>query len=141
MSKLVMTPGEILRSFKQAESKSKQVGILAELNATSREVIIDVLKEQGVHWRELTRAHSATSTDKKKGCCKGQGATSRARSTGSFFGSPRNIRRRAKRSSFVRSCVLQTSNGTGSRKGDRTGGQHYAPDRRSTALHPLGGLI
>lgn len=66
MSKLVMTPGEILRSFKQAESKSKQVGILAELNATSREVIIDVLKEQGVHWRELTRAHSATSTDKKK---------------------------------------------------------------------------
>lgn len=65
MSKLVMTPGEILRSFKQAESKSKQVGILAELNATSREVIIDVLKEQGVHWRELTRAHSATSTDKK----------------------------------------------------------------------------
>ena len=70
MSKLVMTPGEILRSFKQAESKSKQVGILAELNATSREVIIDVLKEQGVHWRELTRAHSATSTDKKKDAAK-----------------------------------------------------------------------
>lgn len=68
MSKLVMTPGEILRSYQQAKNKTAQVGILADLNATNRETIIEVLKEQGVHWRALVRMHSKpdSASDKKK---------------------------------------------------------------------------
>ncbi|MBQ4556540.1 MAG: hypothetical protein IJA60_02705 [Clostridia bacterium] len=50
-----MDKGEILRSFNNAESKKKQVSILAELNAVPKDTIIDILIEQGVDEKELPK--------------------------------------------------------------------------------------
>ena len=50
-----MDKGEILRSFNNANSKKKQVGILAELNAVPKDTIIDILIEQGVSEKELPK--------------------------------------------------------------------------------------
>ena len=42
-----MTNGEIVASYRQAKHKSQQIGILAELNAVSREAIEKILEESG----------------------------------------------------------------------------------------------
>ena len=52
---MVMDKGEILRDYKAAADKTAQVKILADLNACSTEEIIDVLVEQGIERRRLSR--------------------------------------------------------------------------------------
>lgn len=55
---MVMDKGEILRDYKAAADKTAQVKILADLNACSTEEIIDVLVEQGIERRRLSRVIS-----------------------------------------------------------------------------------
>ena len=50
-----MTDEEILRSFKLAKKPREQVQILAHLNDTKVENIVDILKAQGVDHRQLPR--------------------------------------------------------------------------------------
>ena len=45
---MVMTVQEIARSYRQAEDKGAQIGILADLNACSKDQIVIVLKGQGI---------------------------------------------------------------------------------------------
>lgn len=45
---LLMTPGEIVASYRQAANKNNQIGVLANLNVCSKAEIVDVLTEQGV---------------------------------------------------------------------------------------------
>ena len=42
-----MKPSEILQSYENAQYKTKQIGVLAELNACSKDEITDILKEMG----------------------------------------------------------------------------------------------
>lgn len=42
-----MTPNEIVRSFLESADKRKQISVLAELNATSEQAIVDVLEQDG----------------------------------------------------------------------------------------------
>lgn len=50
-----MTAHEIVRSYKEAKDKKKQVGILAQLNLCTPEDIKKILVEGGINWRELPR--------------------------------------------------------------------------------------
>lgn len=50
-----MTKAEILRSWEEAKDKTNQVKVLAELNCTTQEIIVRILKEQGVDPRRLPR--------------------------------------------------------------------------------------
>lgn len=50
---LPMTPGEILSSYRQAKDPKKQVKILAQLNDAPVDLIIDILKSQGVDGRQF----------------------------------------------------------------------------------------
>ena len=54
-----MNDTEIVSSYKRAESKSKQITILSELNACSKKDIEKVLKKAGV----LKTSNSNTDTD------------------------------------------------------------------------------
>ena len=45
---LLMTPGEIVASYRQAANKNNQIGVLADLNVCSKDDIIEVLAAQGV---------------------------------------------------------------------------------------------
>lgn len=51
-----MTTDEIVRSFREAKDRRKQVTILAELNDCSVEEIRSTLVAGGISWRELPRA-------------------------------------------------------------------------------------
>lgn len=42
-----MKPSEILQSYENAQYKTKQIGVQAELNACSKDEITDILKEMG----------------------------------------------------------------------------------------------
>lgn len=44
-----MTEKEIIRSYKQALNKRKQIGVLADLNACPREYIVNILSAAGVY--------------------------------------------------------------------------------------------
>lgn len=44
-----MTDGQICREYKSAKNKRVQIRILADLNQTSQEVIIKILKENGLY--------------------------------------------------------------------------------------------
>lgn len=44
-----MTEKEIIRSYKQALNKRKQIGVLADLNACPREDIVNILSAAGVY--------------------------------------------------------------------------------------------
>lgn len=57
---MMMTDGEIVKNFREAKNKSAQIGILAELNATSEDIIKTILKSKGVDLR------SANAGKKKK---------------------------------------------------------------------------
>lgn len=61
-NKLNMTVGDIVKSFKEAKNKSKQIQILAELNPPcTKEDIMVILKESGIDGRCLPR-------ERKKKC-------------------------------------------------------------------------
>ena len=57
-----MTTDEIVRSFREAKDRRKQVTILAELNDCSVEEIRSTLVAGGISWRELPRAPRAGKT-------------------------------------------------------------------------------
>ena len=50
-----MAAHEIVRSYKEAKDKKKQVSILAQLNLCTPEDIKKILVEGGINWRELPR--------------------------------------------------------------------------------------
>lgn len=50
-----MSEQEIVRDYLESKNKGKQVGILAELNACSKDKIIEILKAGGVDSRQLPR--------------------------------------------------------------------------------------
>lgn len=52
---MVMTNEDIVRSYKEAKDRRAQIKVLAELNVCPQELIIEILKEGGVDWRELPR--------------------------------------------------------------------------------------
>lgn len=56
---MVMTDAEIVRSWKEAKDRIAQVRILAELNVCSRDVIIEILKSNGIDGRQLPRKKKA----------------------------------------------------------------------------------
>lgn len=45
---MVQTKDEIIKSYKNATNKSNQIGVLAELNLTSKQAILNVLSEAGI---------------------------------------------------------------------------------------------
>lgn len=57
-----MTTDEIVRSFREAKDRRKQVTILAELNDCSVEEIRSTLVAGGINWREFPRAPRAGKT-------------------------------------------------------------------------------
>lgn len=52
---MVMTNEDIVRSYKEAKDRRAQIKVLAELNVCPQELIIEILKEGGVDWRELPK--------------------------------------------------------------------------------------
>jgi hypothetical protein len=48
---MMMTDGEIVKSFREAKNKRQQIAILAELNATSEDIIRTTLKSKGIDLR------------------------------------------------------------------------------------------
>ena len=61
-----MTDEEILRDYREAADPCKQVKILAELNATSVERIIEILVAQGVDRRRLPRKRGENAKNAPK---------------------------------------------------------------------------
>lgn len=57
-----MTTAEIIRSYREAKNKKKQVNILAQLNLCTVEEIKNILTEGGVNWRELPRSKRITQS-------------------------------------------------------------------------------
>ncbi len=51
-----MSNEEIVRRYKEAKDKAKQLGILSELNACDRQKIKDILAEGGIDHRQLPRS-------------------------------------------------------------------------------------
>lgn len=52
---MIMSNFEILRDFHEAKDKHKQIGILADLNVTTRAAIVDLLRDSGVDDRAISR--------------------------------------------------------------------------------------
>ena len=50
-----MAAHEIVRSYKEAKDKKKQVSILSQINLCTPEDIKKILVEGGINWRELPR--------------------------------------------------------------------------------------
>ena len=48
-----MTKSEILREYKLAKNPKEQIQVLADLNATDKQTIVDILIEMGVDGRTL----------------------------------------------------------------------------------------
>lgn len=63
--KLYMTDTEIVKSYKEAANKRKQVEILCQLNLCKPDDIINVLKKSDIDWRTLPRAYTESSKPKK----------------------------------------------------------------------------
>lgn len=59
-----MTVEEIIRSYTQAKDKSKQIGILADLNGCDKEKIRSILRTKGVPLPTKGRPKKETSTRK-----------------------------------------------------------------------------
>ncbi len=74
---MVMTDAEILRSFNEAKSPSKQVRILAELNLVEEDEIVQILQRQGVDHRRLPRKRKKTSEDVQSPRTKREGLAGR----------------------------------------------------------------
>ena len=63
---LSMTPEEILREYREAKNPNQQIKILAELNDVSKDIIISVLKQQGVDGRKLPRTKRDNASEKER---------------------------------------------------------------------------
>lgn len=63
-----MKPSEILQSYENAQYKTKQIGILAELNACSKDEITEILKEMGAELpkRKYQKKEETAKEPKKK---------------------------------------------------------------------------
>lgn len=61
---LYMTDAEIVKSYKEAANKRKQVEILCQLNLCKPDDIINVLKKSDIDWRTLPRAYTESSKPK-----------------------------------------------------------------------------
>lgn len=61
-----MTHDEIVRNYREAKDKKKQIGILADLNECNEEKIISILKENGVNHRELPRTKKGEDKTSEK---------------------------------------------------------------------------
>lgn len=57
-----MTEKEICKSYRRAENKRAQIGILAELNATSKEFIKEILERGGEMGRPRLKAEAPKKT-------------------------------------------------------------------------------
>lgn len=64
--KLYMTDAEIVKSYKEAANKRKQVEILCQLNLCKPDDIINVLKKSDIDWRTLPRSSTESSKSKKQ---------------------------------------------------------------------------
>lgn len=62
---LYMTDAEIVKSYKEAANKRKQVEILCQLNLCKPDDIINVLKKSDIDWRTLPRSSTESSKPKK----------------------------------------------------------------------------
>ena len=51
-----MSNEEIVRNYREAKDKAKQLGILAELNACDKQKIKDILTEGGIDYRSFPRS-------------------------------------------------------------------------------------
>lgn len=60
-----MTKGEIVNSYRQAKDQKTQIKVLAELNLTSREEIIKILREAGEDVQEKTKKKTTAKTAEK----------------------------------------------------------------------------
>lgn len=65
-----MDPEEILSSYNKAGKKSAQIGVLAELNACTKEEIIGLLIEKGVPEDELRKKKGGRRKAAKEEQCK-----------------------------------------------------------------------
>ena len=63
---MMMSHEEIVRSYKNAKSKSKQIGILADLNATTKEEIKKILLIKGVELPKAGRPKKEVATPEPK---------------------------------------------------------------------------
>lgn len=63
-NELVWTDGEIVRSYQEAKDQSKQIHVLADLNACKPAVIRDILKRNGQ--RMPAKPHEPKSKKKKR---------------------------------------------------------------------------
>lgn len=61
-----MTKEEIIRDYRQARYKGKQVGILADLNGCRKSGIVAILREGGVPVKALLRNRAKPSQEGKK---------------------------------------------------------------------------
>lgn len=61
-----MTKEEIIRDYRQARYKGKQVGILADLNGCRKSEIVAILRERGVPVKALPRNRAKPSQEGKK---------------------------------------------------------------------------
>ena len=67
-----MKPSEILQSYENAQYKTKQIGVLAELNACSKDEITDILKEMGAELpkkKYQKKEEPAKEPEKRNGRC------------------------------------------------------------------------
>lgn len=58
-----MSNEEIVRSYREAKDKAKQLEILSELNACDRQKIKDILAEGGIDHRQLPRSRKEKAAD------------------------------------------------------------------------------
>lgn len=61
-----MTKEEIIRDYRQARYKGKQVGILVDLNGCRKSEIVAILREGGVPVKSLPRNRAKPSQEGKK---------------------------------------------------------------------------
>ena len=61
-----MAAHEIVRSYKEAKDKKKQVSILAQLNLCTPEDIKKILVEGGINWREANASSPPPTPERNK---------------------------------------------------------------------------
>ena len=64
--KLYMEPKDIVKSYKEAANKRKQIAILAQLNLCKESDILDVLRDNGVDHRALPRNGKNIATKEER---------------------------------------------------------------------------
>lgn len=71
---MTMTEGEIVRDFKAAKSKAKQIDILAQLNCCSVQTIRDILENNGVVLKGVPKTTSNKDQQPKQVTAKAEKA-------------------------------------------------------------------